>query len=225
MKTIVFSLGGSIIIPKEINLNFLKEFHKLVLSIVKRGNRVVIVCGGGSINTRYNAAVRNVNPKASSEDLDWLGIACTKINAFFVKALFGDKAYGVIDDPTKKIKTNKKILIASGWKPGFSSDNDAVLLGKNLDSRLVVNLTNISHVYDKDPRFNNDAKALKQLLWKDYFKIIGTRWTPRMNSPFDPVAARNAKKYGIKVVILKGTDLNNLKNFLKGNKFNGTIIK
>jgi uridylate kinase len=225
MKTTIFSLGGSIIIPGEINVSFLKEFRTLILEMTQREERAVIVCGGGSINTKYNNAAKEIAP-AAKDDLDWLGIACTKVNSQFIRTIFGEVAYEkIVDNPTDKIKTDKKIIIASGWKPGFSSDNDAILLAKNLGSKLVINLTNISHVCDKDPKKFKDAKELKKLSWMDYLKIVGTEWTPRMNVPFDPIAAKNALENGIRVAILKGTDMKNLKRFLAEKEFEGTTIE
>jgi len=46
-----------------------------------------------------------------------------------------------------------------------------------------------------------------------------------LNSPFDPVATRLAKKIGLEVIILKGTNLGNLEKFLKEEKFRGTVIR
>ena len=57
-----------------------------------------------------------------------------------------------------------------------------------------------------------------------YLEIIENDWKPGMNTPFDPVASKKARDLGISVFVLKGTDLYNLKQAIKGQKFNGTII-
>jgi uridylate kinase len=44
-----------------------------------------------------------------------------------------------------------------------------------------------------------------------------------LHAPFDPVASRLAEKWGIEVVVMKG--VNNLKKFIEGKKFEGSIIK
>jgi len=46
-----------------------------------------------------------------------------------------------------------------------------------------------------------------------------------MNLPFDPVASKEAEKSKLKVVIMKGTDLDNFKNFLEKKEFKATIIE
>jgi uridylate kinase len=60
MKTIVLSLGGSLIVPDKIDYPFLKKFRELILSFVKRGNKVIIVCGGGKTCRKYNSAAEKI---------------------------------------------------------------------------------------------------------------------------------------------------------------------
>lgn len=224
-RSIIISLGGSIIVPDQIDVNFLRKFKKLINSVLPRYQKIVIVTGGGKVCRRYNeAAMKLVRPKQI--DLDWMGIAVTKVNAELVRIIFGAKAYEkVIHNPTLKIKTNKKIIVGSGWKPGCSSDMDAVLLAKNLKAKTVINLSNISYVFDKDPNKFKDAKPIKEMTWQDLTRIVGGKWTPGLNAPFDPIAAKLCMKLGLEVVIMKGTDLANLKNFLMGKKFKGTVIR
>ncbi|HLD31215.1 MAG TPA: UMP kinase, partial [Patescibacteria group bacterium] len=146
-QTLVISLGGSAIVPNEIDAEFLKEFSKLIFSFTKKGGRAVIVAGGGYTNKKYNIAVQSI-AKASDEDLDWLGIAATRLNAELLRIIFGKVAYPkVVINPTEKIKTSKKIIIGAGWMPGCSSDNDAVLWAKNLGAKTVINLTNVDYIY------------------------------------------------------------------------------
>ena len=90
----------------------------------------------------------------TSKELDWLGISATRFNAYLVKTIFKNLTYReIIADPTKKIRMkNEKVIVAAGWKPGCSTDYDAVLLAKNLGVKTLINLTNIDYVYDKDPK-------------------------------------------------------------------------
>lgn len=222
-QTVVISLGGSTIVPNEIDVEFLKEFSGLIFNFVKNGGRAVIVAGGGFTNRKYNEAVQKI-VKASDLDLDWLGIAATKLNAELLRIIFGRAAYPkVVINPTEKIKTSKKIIIGAGWMPGCSSDNDAILWAKNLGAKTVINLTNIDYIYDKDPREFKDAKPFKNLSWKEYKKIVGGKWIPRMHAPFDPVASRLAEKLGIKVIIMKA-GLENFKNFLENKEIIGSVL-
>lgn len=220
-KTIVLSLGGSLIVPKEIDVNFLKKFKSFILK--HKDKRFIIVCGGGWTNKIYNKAAMKVS-RISNEDLDWIGIKATMLNAELVRGIFSDVAYEKFIEPVKTVKTNKRVIVCSGWKPGWSSDYDAVLLAKGFGAKMIINLSNIDYVYDKDPKKYQDAKPVKTISWKDYRKIIGSKWVPRMNLPFDPIASRLAQKKGFQVAIVNGKNLAALENCLQGKDFKGTVI-
>jgi uridylate kinase len=220
---VVISLGGSTIVPEEIDIDFLKEFRKLILKYVKKGMTFVLISGGGRSARHYQHAASKI-ARLNAEDLDWIGVHSTRLNAQLLRTIFRDIAYQrVIKDPTKPIETKKKIIIAAGWKPGFSTDYDAVLLAKNLGVDTVVNMSNVPYVYDKNPKKFKNAKPLKELSWVDYIKMVGMEWRPGRNVPFDPIASTEAHKSEIKVIVM-GNDLKNFENFLLGRKFEGTVI-
>lgn len=210
--------------PNKIDTSYLKKFRKLILQLLKKGYQIVLVVGGGGVNRQYVEAIKKV-ARPKDIDLDLLGIAATKLNAELVRVAFSDWAHKeVIADPVKKLKTNKKLIIASGWLPGCSTDKDAVLWAKNLGAKTVINLSDIAYVYDKDPDKYKDAKPLHELSWADYLRIVGSKWTPRLSSPFDPIAAQLARKNKTKVVILNGRNLANISAYLADKPFKGTII-
>ena len=72
--------------------------------------------------------------------------------------------------------------------------------------------TSISNL-DKDPKNNPDAKPLSHISWSEFRKMVGDEWIPGMNAPFDPIAAQKAEELGIKVVVLNGKNLDNLRIF------------
>jgi len=225
-KTLIFSLGGSLIVPNDvISINFLKKFRELILKFLRKRYRIVIITGGGGTNRKYNLAAQKIS-KIKDFNLDWLGIATTKLNAEFIRCIFGDYAYPkVLDDPHTKVNSKYKLIIASGWKPGCSSDKDAVLWAQNLKASTIFNLSDIDFVYDKDPDKFPNAKPLKSANWIDFIKIVGKEWSPRKSAPFGPPASLLAKKLGLEVVILNGKNIKNLENCLNNKKFKGTIIK
>jgi uridylate kinase len=51
------------------------------------------------------------------------------------------------------------------------------------------------------------------------------KWDPGLNTPFDPVAAKEAEKIGLEVVVMNGKKLKNFENYLDGKEFIGTKIK
>jgi uridylate kinase len=224
-KILILSLGGSLIIPQDkIAINFLKKFRVLILKFLKNGYQIVIVTGGGGINRHYNQQVQKIRP-IKNQDLDWLGIACSKLNAEFLRLIFSSIAYKkVIANSKTKLRGNWKLIIASGWQPGCSTDKQAVLWAQKLKANLVVNLTDIDYVYDKDPDKYKNAQPIKKINWSDFLKIIGKKWSPRTSAPFGPPASKLAQQLGIKVAIVNGKNMKNISACLKGKDFQGTLI-
>ena len=221
-STIIISLGGSVIVPSEIDTRFLKEFRELIKSYLGK-YKFVIITGGGKTCRDYQNAAKSIT-ELSPEALDWLGIETTKLNAHLVRTILNDIAHkDVLANPTKKIDFDN-MLIASGWKPGSSTDYDAVLFAKTFGSKIVINITNVDYLYDKDPTKFKDAQKIEKIDWNGFKKIVGDKWIPGMNVPFDPVATKKAAELKLKLVLL-GKDLNNLGNFLDGKKFKGSIVE
>jgi len=222
-KPIVISLGGSLIVPEEIGVEFLKNFRRLILNKLKQGFSFVIICGGGRTCRKYQAAAKEI-AEAGNTERDMVGIAATRLNAELLRVIFGKLAHEEIaSNPTQKVKTSKRLIIGCGWKPGCSTDMDAVLFAKNIGADVIINVSNVDYVYDKDPNKYLDAKQLPSLSWQEYQKIVGKKWTPGLNAPFDPVAAMEAKKSKMMVIIIKG-DMQNLEACLDGKEFRGTLI-
>lgn len=222
----VMSLGGSLIVPDLPDARFLKSFRKFIMARTKRGDRFVIVTGGGQVCRNYNDALKQAG-RPSFDDLEWMGIEVTRLNAKLVQLLFGSTMAHpkIIRDPNKKVAFREKILVAGGWKPGRSSDDCAVRLGRVYGSTTIINLSNVDYVYDKDPRKYKTARKIEAISWTEYLRTFGGAWNPGAHVPFDPVASRSAKKYKQKVIIANGADLGNLGKILDGKKFKGTVIE
>ena len=69
-----------------------------------------------------------------------------------------------------------------------------------------------------------DAKIIKNISWQDFRKIVGNKWDPGLNMPFDPVASKAAQKQKMKVIIANGKNLKNLEKILSNKGFVGTVI-
>jgi uridylate kinase len=222
---IVISLGGSLIVPSEIDTSFLKAFTDLLSEYVTKGFRFVIITGGGRVSRTYTMSAKEIN-NPTDTDLDWIGIAVTRLNAEFVRVLFADHACPeIIFDPATIPATDKPIIVGGGWKPGNSSDLAAVIAAKTISAKIVINLSNVDYVYDKDPRYNPDAVKIEKASWSEFRTLLPTDWNPGLNSPFDPIAAKEAESLGLEVSIMNGKNIENLRNYLDGNAFIGSIIK
>jgi uridylate kinase len=224
-KNIIISLGGSIIAPDGIDTEFLKNFTKIIKEYVEKGFHFVIITGGGKTCRDYNNSLKQV-VDPSSVDLDWMGIAATRLNAELVRICFGDLAYEkIIFNPDSIPETTKSIMVGGGWHPGNSSDFAAVHMAKTIGAKIIINLSNIDYVYDKDPRVYKDALPIKESSWENFRKLLPTDWDPGLNLPFDPIAAKLAEQLSFEVVVMNGRKIENLKDYLDGKDFIGTRIK
>ena len=69
------------------------------------------------------------------------------------------------------------------------------------------------------------SKKIKEITWPDFRKIVGNKWDPGLNAPFDPVASALAEKLRLKVIITQGRNINNLEKILSNKTFIGTVIE
>lgn len=227
---IVLSLGGSLIVPNGgIDTDFLSKFNTFLRNqLAKNENRqFFLIVGGGATARHYRDAAEEVLGHAiTRDDLDWLGIHSTRVNAHLIRTIFRDVAHPYILKHYEVIrKVEERVIVGSGWKPGWSTDFCAAMTCEDYNVSTVLNLSNTSKVYDKDPQKFNDAKPIDKISWEEFRKIVGDEWDPGMHVPFDPIAAKKAQNLGLKVVVLDGKDFENLEKYFNGEDFLGTVIE
>jgi len=229
----VISLGGSIVapagMPGGVDVQFIRNFKALIRDFIESADnqKFIFVVGGGGPARDWQKAYNEIcKDSANSDEADWIGVMATRLNAQLIKAVMAEWcSQDVVTDPCAAGLFIGNVLVAAGWKPGFSSDYDAVLLAEKFGAQTVINLSNIEKVYTDDPKTNPDAKPLDIISWADFRKMTGDEWIPGKNVPFDPVASRYAEKINLKVICAAGKNLENLKNILNGNDFIGTTIE
>lgn len=225
-ETIVMSVGGSLIVPDQIDTDFLKILKTFVNTETATGRRFIIIAGGGRTARRYQDAAAEV-AELKSEDLDWMGIHATRLNGHLLRTIFRDVAHPVMitnPDDILDVPATAQVIIASGYRPGCSTDLRAIQIAERVGAKKVINLSNIDYVYTKDPRTNPDAQKIEIISWTDFRTLIPTEWDPGLSSPFDPIAAKEADEKGIEVAIINGTRPEALKNYLHNEDFVGTKI-
>lgn len=233
MVTKVLSVGGSIVVPEKPDTDFLCKFIAMIRNWLNEDSqrRLILVVGGGGPARIYQNAYREIlsasdGASSDSSEADWIGIMATRLNAQLLKAALGDLCpQEVVYNPTTVDEFNGRILVAAGWKPGFSTDNDAVLLAERFNADTVVNLSNIEKVYTDDPRKNPDAKPIDSISWAEFRKMVGDDWTPGKNTPFDPIASKKAQDLNLTVICAAGKNIENIRSILDGKQFEGTEIK
>ena len=223
----VLSLGGSIIAPDGVDHEFLTRFAEAMKSHLDDhpDHKVIIVTGGGAPARNYQMAYRAICTHADADLLDWLGIAATHLNGTLVRAIFFRYCSdALVTDPTAPIAFSGQILVAAGWKPGFSSDTDAVYLARRFSAHRVINLSNIAKVYTADPKIDPAAQPLDEINWNDFRAMVGDTWIPGKHVPFDPIASREAEAGGLQVICADGKNIHNTFAILRNEPFEGTTI-
>ena len=224
----VISLGGSIVAPDSADGPFIRQFAQVIRGLIEADDQrrfIFVVGGGGPARAWQNAYREACGGAACDEEADWIGVMATRLNAQLIKAVMAEWCcQDVVTDPTRAEPLKGKVLVAAGWKPGFSSDNDAVLLAERFNAEMVINLSNIEKVYTADPKKDPAARPLDRISWEDFRAMVGDEWVPGKNVPFDPVASRHAQEIVLKVICAAGRDLENLKKIIRGEGFTGTTI-
>lgn len=224
-KVAVLSLGGSLIIPDEVNLKYLKEFKKVILKNTKK-YKFVVVCGGGSTARKYINALREVGVNETLQS--YAGISATRMNARFMNYFFNQNSERGIPHTRRLLKkyVKKQDVTFCGaleYKPNQTSDSTSADVAKIFKSDFI-NLTDVSGLYDKNPKEFKDAKFISKISWEDFNSMANKlKFKPGQHFVLDQNAAKRIMENKIKTYIL-GKDMKQLDNLLNGKKFKGTII-
>lgn len=224
----VLSIGGSLLVPNGgPSVEFLGQLRSMVLAEVERGMKFVLVTGGGKTARHYIDAASKVMPIAP-DDLDWLGIHATRLNGHLLRTVLRDVADPIVyKNPLVVPRVHAwrgSVIIAAGWKPGWSTDYVACRIAKRLGATSIVNVSNIDYVYSDDPRTNPGAQAFEALSWRAYRKMVGDAWDPGLSAPFDPIASRFCHKHNLSVAIVNGANTENVRKAARGEPFVGTKL-
>lgn len=225
-EVIVISLGGSLIIPDNINVKFLKKFKKTIIRHAKKC-KFVIVCGGGGIARKYISVLKKMRINKKLQNFS--GISATRMNARFMNYFFNqDAEQGIPEkmDGVKKYLKKRNIVFCGALEYGEhkTSDSTAAQIASELKSTFI-NLTDIDGLYDKNPRKFKNAKFIPRISWKKFHEMANKlKFNPGQHFVLDQKTSKIIMKNKIKTYII-GKNIKNLDNFLKQRKFRGTIIE
>ena len=179
----------------------IKECHDL-------GVGIGIVCGGGNFLRGRDAHVMD------RETADYTGMLATIMNSLVLKDTFtriGCQVYNqtglsvkTIDDidaekSRKAIEDGKIVIFGGGTgKPFFSTDTGASLRAIDIGANVIIKLTNVDGVYDKDPNKFSDAVRYERVSYDEVIeKQLGI---------MDMEAIEMCRDNNISIVV---TDINN----------------
>ena len=222
MKSIVISIGGSVILSEEADVSFLRKLASLLKKISKQ-YKIFIIVGGGKIARDYIKLRRELD--FDEKTLDSIGIDITRVNA----ALFTN----IISESNKKIPCStdeaeamdNPIVVMGGTTPGHSTDMVGAELAEKVGADLFIIATNVDGIYDKDPNEYDDAKQLEKVKIDDLIKNYGTSWeSAGKNMVIDGPALEIMKKAKLLTYVVNGKRLDQLENAITGRPFDGTKI-
>ncbi len=225
-KVIVLSLGGSLIVPNEVNIKYLKKF-KEVIEKHKRKYKFIIVCGGGNVARKYITALASIG--APTKFQGFSGISATRMNARFISYFFGqDQERGMPHTIAELKKYVKKydLVFCGGleYRTKQTSDSTAAEIAQNMKAEFV-NLTNVDGLYDKNPSKFKNAKFIPEISWSAFDKMANKlKFHPGQHFVLDQTASGMIKKSKTTTYII-GEDIKQLEALLNNKKFKGTKIQ
>ena len=224
-KVIVLSLGGSLIVPDNIDISYLKKFREVIRKN-SRKYKFIIVCGGGSVARKYIYALREVGISETLQSMS--GISATRMNARFMSYFFNQNPWKGIPQKMEEIHgyLKKQDIVFCGaleYKPNQTSDSTSAQIAQHFKTDFI-NLTNVSGLYDKNPKEHKNAKFIPEISWKDFDKMANKmKYKPGQHFVLDQTASKIIMKHKISTYII-GQDAKQLDNLLDGKKFKGTKI-
>lgn len=229
---IAISLGGSLLTGKNkdhqttLNPETYRRYAEAIKHLHKEGHQIMVVCGGGNHARYFINTAKQLEATRTIQDN--LGIKSTHINALLFMAALGDTA-----DQTRIYQRSNdldhapkdKILVGGGYKPGSSTDYRAVIFAGKMKADLIINATDIDGVYTKNPKLHSDAEKLPELTCLRLEEIIkqNTRQAPGEYGLFDLKGVRLARKLKIPLIIIDGTDPQEIIRAVKGTHSGSTI--
>lgn len=228
-KTILIKLSGESLsgsIGHGLDFEYIKKICMEIKMIHDEGVRVGIVCGGGNFLRGRDAH------EMDRETADYVGMMATVMNSLVLKDMFRQvecEVYnqsglyvGIIDkidsDKAKKALNDGKIVVFGGGtgKPFFSTDTGASLRAIDIGADMIIKLTNVDGVYDKDPNKYSDAKMYDTV---SYQTVIDNKL-----GVMDMEAIEMCRNNKIEIVVMNIDTKNGLSRIIHGEKI-GTIVK
>ena len=227
-KTILIKLSGESLsgsIGHGLDFEYIKKICMEIKKVHDMGIRIGIVCGGGNFLRGRDAH------EMDRETADYVGMMATIMNSLVLKDMFNQIGcevynqsglYVSIIDKVDSVKAREeldkgKIIVFGGGigKPFFSTDTGASLRAIDIGADMIIKLTNVDGVYDKDPNKYEDAKL--------YNKISYQEVLDKKLSVMDMEAIEMCMKNKIKIVVMNINTKDGIKRVLQ-NEDIGTIV-
>ena len=195
-----------------------------IIKMLKDKHQIAIVVGGGN----YFRGIEH--PEFAKITGDTIGMLGTVINALYIKNILDKNNISCnIDTPfsfpnliskvdnIKELYDKGNIIIFGGGvgKSGYSTDSGVILASEKVDADLIIKLTNVDGVYDKDPKIFKDAQKFDYLT---YDEILNKNL-----KIMDTYAIKECAKRKIKILVMNFQSYEKIKDYFQGQLI-GTVI-
>lgn len=221
---VVIGLGGSLL-TKEISQKNFKKYAEVLIKIKEKGNRIIVICGGGKTSRDYQNVAKSFNATATLADR--IGIIATKLNALTLISALGEHAYQNVISSVEELENlpRDKILIGAGIFPGHSTDFDSAIFAEAIRADLLIKATNVDGVYTSDPTQDKNAKKLDKVSYEEFEKILlKNKQGPGEYKLFDLSAAKIIERSKIKTIIVNGSDPEEILRAVEGRHKGSEIL-
>lgn len=227
-KTILIKLSGESLsgsVGHGLDFEYIKKICMEIKKVHDMGIRIGIVCGGGNFLRGRDAH------EMDRETADYVGMMATIMNSLVLKDMFNQIGcevynqsglYVSIIDKVDSVKAREeldkgKIIVFGGGtgKPFFSTDTGASLRAIDIGADMIIKLTNVDGVYDKDPNKYEDAKMYNRI---SYQEVLDKKL-----SVMDMETIEMCMKNKIKIVVMNINTKDGIKRVLQ-NEDIGTIV-
>ena len=229
-KNILLKLSGESLMSEAENINKEKtrEIARLIKKVQAMGINISVVVGGGNFfRGRSHQDMEAINA-------DSMGMLGTTMNALALRDAFTkENIKNVISSPfdfhelieyhsedeLKKMYNEGVVIIFSGGTGhiGCSTDTAASMKAIMIGANVIIKLTNVDGVYDKDPNKYKDAILYKKLTHKEVLD------NPEIKV-MDLKCIKDCMEYNKDILVINFNDQENLIKVLNGEDV-GTVIK
>ena len=224
---IVLKIGGSILYKtnSEINVELIKEYSQIITELIDKGHKVAIVMGGGKLARSVIKAGKELGIPYTFQDI--IGVEISRIHALLMIGALGEVAHKIIPrsfDQLREALSVGKVICTGGLQPAQSTNAVASLIAEIWQADLLINLSDIAKVCDKDPKVYPNAKEYDEIPISQLIKLIDNNSeSPGSYDLFDKVGAEIIKRSRIKLIFTDGRKPKNVLEIIKGKNI-GTIV-
>lgn len=224
VKSIVLSLGGSILIPS-LETNALASYATMLTRLAERF-QVYVVVGGGGEARRYIGCARDLGIDEAT--LDEIGILVTRLNARLLIAALGRVGYPRVPESYTDAQVaglSGCVVVMGGVTPGQTTDAVAAVLAEEVGADLLINATSVPGIFTADPKRDPAATRYETMTPAQLLDLVSReRMNAGSNTVIDLVAAKVVERSGCPMVVLEGRNPAQIEEAIFSGRFIGTIV-